>query len=138
MSYSLSAAFGITLRTTDSKNVHRSPIPTEEASIVIAISINPANESFRCSQGKLHSVLATRLAHWNVKNIDPRVTTTKYKKNEGVVKAHRSSQNDIDKISLKYYIYSAFKLVKANIFPRTIHFQEPSQPDCFSVINSIN
>lgn len=48
VSYSLSAAFGITLGTTDSKNVHSSSISTEEAAIVIAISVNPTNESFRC------------------------------------------------------------------------------------------
>lgn len=48
VSYSLSAAFGITLGTTDSKNIHSSSISTEETAIVIAISINPTNESFRC------------------------------------------------------------------------------------------
>lgn len=63
MVYPLSAAFRITLRTADTKDVDSSTIATEEASIVVAIGINSSNEAFRRSQGELHAVLATDLAH---------------------------------------------------------------------------
>lgn len=62
-SYSLSTAFRITLGTTDPKNIYGSPVPAEEAAIIIAVSVNPTNESFRCPQSKFHPVLATHLTH---------------------------------------------------------------------------
>jgi hypothetical protein len=64
VTYSLCATFRISLCTTYPQHIYCGSISTEEAAVIISISVNAPNESFGGPQRELHTIFATWLAHW--------------------------------------------------------------------------